>query len=154
MIAALVAGRLIGASEATEALRRLNRPEAEPPAELIRSRAVVFGGQTLESLAEAGLLDATLAFFDAFIAAEALEAVRTETDQAARRATLTGWIQGVRERLSDGIIAGTIHVLPMLEDTETDEWPAEPVSRALREELGAGASWQGDLWIDDRMVSG
>lgn len=153
VIAALESAGLIGAFEVAEARRVLNVTTVDAPAELARGCPIVFESQTLESLTDAGLLDASLGYFDAFIDAPALEMVRTEDAQAAVRTKLTTWVQHIRERLSADILSETVHVLPMMEPDATADWPSEPVARTLHEELSAGATFQGDLWVDDRMVS-
>lgn len=117
---------------------------------------LVFKEQTLDLVAEAGLMDEAVSRFDVYVDADSLQHSRDEVTRDDARADLLTWLSRLRTRLSAGIADGRYVLLPVTLDPESGD-PGEagvrshPLSRNLLElmQVGEGAR----LWIDDRFAS-
>lgn len=117
---------------------------------------LVFTEQTLDLVAEAGLIDEAVTRLEVYVDPESLQHSRDEVTRDDARAELLAWLGGLRARISAGIADGRYVLLPAALAQEGGD-PSEagirshPLSRNLLELMRAGDDAR--LWIDDRFAS-
>ena len=149
----------IDGREHASGLNRLGIYGQQPPTgQALKGQALFFYGNTIEVLAEAWLLEATIVAFDVYIEPDYLETAREEIRRAREGNEAADWLGQLRARIASGIEGGLYKLLPYnREATEQLKGVQTYVDAAevcLFELLAMPPSRDAVIWIDDRCCNG
>jgi tetratricopeptide (TPR) repeat protein len=151
-----------GAIEAERAQEVARRPSwrGQPDAPLAAGAALLFQFNAIETVADAGLLDAVARHFEIYIDEAAFNLVRDLDLAATAGDARAARLASLRSRITSGIERGVYRLLPVRAKSareETEDEEDEVNERGLVKTLFnvmSGAGPDDMVWVDDRHVSG
>lgn len=143
--------------EYSEALGRLGEQGRNEPSEAIpqAGAALYCSATSAELLSSAGLLRHACETFRVYVEERELEDARAVARYRERSSAQVGWLNGLRDRLRQGIDEGAYEIIPLLpgDDEPVRSDPSQLDLRCL-ETLSRFEATESDvIWADDRMVS-
>ena len=144
--------------EYSEAMERLGEQGRQEPSEAVpeAGAALYCLRTTAELLSNAGLLDHACEVFRVFVERRELEDARAAVRFRERSRAHVEWLNGLRDRLRQGIDDRVYETIPLARHEEVEPVRSGPAQLGLRclETLFRFEAEQRDvIWADDRMVS-
>ena len=120
-----------------------------------RSRIFLESRGIAAILAEVDMLRTVCDRFEVYLEKSELDSVRFELEIHRQRNDLTGWLDDLRKRISEGIDSGSYKVIPYGGSEETEASDQQSIPERFFRDLLSFKAREGDvIWSDDRCVNG